>query len=814
MPVFRIELDDGRKLRIEADSHEAALAGVQHFLSGEGGAPKAGATQRGPIEDFVKSMPGGALERLSHLLSAAGTAASHEMSQPEMAETMPTPQQAQQALEQNVTGKFPEPQGRIGKFGAAVGGAAVDPSTYLIPGSLPFRLGVGAGGAVGSEAAGQLTEDQSPLAQAGARLAGSIGGMGVSASLLAKAQRLAGAAQQTREAVAAETKQPAPTGPQYAAQVDARLRARAAEAQQAPQQGPQGYPWAEQAGDALEMVPGVGRPIRLAARTALRIRDYYDSQKPPPAAPEAAPDPRLRTGPDLSMSMRDRSPGSAAEPAAPGAPWGLTPEQQGESLAAIKQLAAQTNKQTTAEAMPLIQRLALLEKAKVKAEQAQNKRTVMQSMPLIQRLAAQNKPVEAPAVSELPPKDVLANSRALMTGLQNLERMKAVETAPEALVPSRDVFTNSRTLVKGLEQNTKLRTQAEADAQSQAQSLAQQLSESLAPTPPGTPGRDVITNARALMSGLQNLERMKAAAAKAQQAPAPTRIPEAPPAAPVPAPAAAVAPVQPAASPVAPPATAQEALLNLQQAMSKAKAAEYPEMPDFLKRVQPAAETTPSLPIHEQHRAALLKSPPELRAYAQEKGLSDAQVKTLIDENYSSPQWRKNVFDAYTATQSPVPQPVMAQQALTKVNGKVQAPDQKQKLLESYRAAQEQRNTVYSADDARSLDLLHHTSAGKAPNEAAEHIADMMAALEKPIRNRNDFIGYVDMIIQGKDQMANHLSKVMGVGEDKLIPHIRAIATRAQAKEWRDNFQQFEPERASRIGEVMGDKLINKLWKK
>jgi hypothetical protein len=36
MPVFEVGLDDGRRLRIEADSQEAALAGVAHFQSQEG----------------------------------------------------------------------------------------------------------------------------------------------------------------------------------------------------------------------------------------------------------------------------------------------------------------------------------------------------------------------------------------------------------------------------------------------------------------------------------------------------------------------------------------------------------------------------------------------------------------------------------------------------------------------------------------------------------------------------------------------------------------------------------------------------------
>jgi hypothetical protein len=35
MPVFEIGLDDGRKLHIEADDQQAALSGVQHFMTQE-----------------------------------------------------------------------------------------------------------------------------------------------------------------------------------------------------------------------------------------------------------------------------------------------------------------------------------------------------------------------------------------------------------------------------------------------------------------------------------------------------------------------------------------------------------------------------------------------------------------------------------------------------------------------------------------------------------------------------------------------------------------------------------------------------------
>src|SRR5438105_2881726 len=58
MPVFEIGLDDGRKLRVEADNEEAALAGVAHFKANEG--PKAPA----PVEKSTE--PSGVLAGISH----------------------------------------------------------------------------------------------------------------------------------------------------------------------------------------------------------------------------------------------------------------------------------------------------------------------------------------------------------------------------------------------------------------------------------------------------------------------------------------------------------------------------------------------------------------------------------------------------------------------------------------------------------------------------------------------------------------------------------------------------------------------------
>jgi hypothetical protein len=110
------------------------------------------------LVDFFRSIPGGALTGFSNVLSSAGQAESAEMAQPM---DIPTPDQTEKALTDNVTGELPKPEGRAGQFGAAVGGALANPSSYV---------GFGAG-SVGanvlrnvvlpaflSEAAGQATE--------------------------------------------------------------------------------------------------------------------------------------------------------------------------------------------------------------------------------------------------------------------------------------------------------------------------------------------------------------------------------------------------------------------------------------------------------------------------------------------------------------------------------------------------------------------------------------------------------------------------------------------------------------------------------
>lgn len=127
------------------------------------------------VGDFFKSVPRGVLSGLSGALSASGQAAAHEMSQPDLAEQIPTPKDTTKILEQNVTGDLPKPEGRAGRFGEAIGETLGNPISYVGPGGLALKLGGATLSAAGGEAGKQLAEGTKaePYAQiAGALLGG------------------------------------------------------------------------------------------------------------------------------------------------------------------------------------------------------------------------------------------------------------------------------------------------------------------------------------------------------------------------------------------------------------------------------------------------------------------------------------------------------------------------------------------------------------------------------------------------------------------------------------------------------------------
>lgn len=95
---------------------------------------------------------------------------------------IPTEKSLQTNVE-NVTGPFHEPQTTAGKYAETTGEFLGNPMTYMGPGSMLAKAATGAGAAVGSQAAGDITAKFAPDAtktQAAMRLAGAIaGGHGV-----------------------------------------------------------------------------------------------------------------------------------------------------------------------------------------------------------------------------------------------------------------------------------------------------------------------------------------------------------------------------------------------------------------------------------------------------------------------------------------------------------------------------------------------------------------------------------------------------------------------------------------------------------
>lgn len=146
------------------------------------------------VSDFFRSMPRALVSGFSGAASALGKATSTEMGQDDMAATIPDQPSMRGAIEKNVTGELPLPQGTPGKFGAAIGETLGNPASYLGPGGLLAKIGMGAASAVGSEAAGELAEGtpyETPMRIAGSLIGGPLAARAVKPQLAAAQQMLA-----------------------------------------------------------------------------------------------------------------------------------------------------------------------------------------------------------------------------------------------------------------------------------------------------------------------------------------------------------------------------------------------------------------------------------------------------------------------------------------------------------------------------------------------------------------------------------------------------------------------------------------------
>jgi hypothetical protein len=116
--------------------------------------------------DFVKSMPRGAVSEVSRsgvgaMMSDPGFMMGQATGQPSPYGDQSPSQAAEavtQGVERNITGPLPEPQGRAGKFGAAIAGGLANPMTYMGPGGMGLKVGGSVLSSAASEGAGQATE--------------------------------------------------------------------------------------------------------------------------------------------------------------------------------------------------------------------------------------------------------------------------------------------------------------------------------------------------------------------------------------------------------------------------------------------------------------------------------------------------------------------------------------------------------------------------------------------------------------------------------------------------------------------------------
>ena len=152
--------------------------GVEPQPGDTSGTPNGTGWWRGPL-DFARSIPRGILGGLMEAGSAGAQAEAHAMSQPELAAEIPNKDEARQAIEANVTGPLPQPQGTWGQYGETLGEFAGSPANWIGPGGRIAKAVNTIAPALISETAGQLTKGQAtegPARAMGGVLGGLVGG--------------------------------------------------------------------------------------------------------------------------------------------------------------------------------------------------------------------------------------------------------------------------------------------------------------------------------------------------------------------------------------------------------------------------------------------------------------------------------------------------------------------------------------------------------------------------------------------------------------------------------------------------------------
>jgi hypothetical protein len=182
MPITAESADGVRHEFPDGTGQDVIGRVMKQYASQQTPAGPPAAPQSSGIGDFFKSIPRGAVEGFMGAASSLGKATAGEMGQ-EPAQ-IPSGTESTKQIEQNVTGEMHKPEGRAGKFGAAVGEVLGNPVSYVGPGSAALKVGAGTVSALGSEGAGELFEGTK--LETPARIAGGMVTGGAAASVAAE----------------------------------------------------------------------------------------------------------------------------------------------------------------------------------------------------------------------------------------------------------------------------------------------------------------------------------------------------------------------------------------------------------------------------------------------------------------------------------------------------------------------------------------------------------------------------------------------------------------------------------------------------
>jgi hypothetical protein len=148
LPTFDIQTPTGHILSIQAPDQETALAGARQWHDDN-------SSLWGNIKGVATSFPHGFVQGLSDYGSKLATATANEMSQPDMAATIPDSKTTFDLIQKNLTGELPIAQNTGGQIGSRAGQMlAYDPISAInrVPSAIA-ALTSGAGAETGSQLA-------------------------------------------------------------------------------------------------------------------------------------------------------------------------------------------------------------------------------------------------------------------------------------------------------------------------------------------------------------------------------------------------------------------------------------------------------------------------------------------------------------------------------------------------------------------------------------------------------------------------------------------------------------------------------------